>query len=302
MRPETAGERREAVLDAQATLGRHAVAARPTVPSTVIEPPARWRALDVREVWHYRELVYFLIWRDLKVRYKQTVIGGTWAVLQPFLTMVVFTIVFGRLLDVPSEGIPYPVFAYTALLPWTFFAAAVARGGNSLIQDPNLLSKVYFPRIALPLAAMSSVLVDFAVAFAILVGMMLVYGVVPGFAVLALPLFVVLAYVTTVGVGFWLSSLNVKYRDINYVIPLLVQFWLFLTPVAYPTNLVPEAWRALYSVNPMVGVVEGFRWALLGTGSLSAQAMIISVTVALALCASGLLYFRRVEHEFADVV
>jgi lipopolysaccharide transport system permease protein len=302
VRPNTARETRAAALAAHAEVAGHPVAARPAAPPTIIEPPGRWGALDVREVWRYRELLYFLVWRDLKVRYKQTVIGGAWAVLQPLLTMVVFSIVFGRLLDVPSEGTPYPVFSYTALLPWTFFAGAVARAGNSLIQDPNLLSKVYFPRIALPLAAMSSVMVDFAVAFVILVGMMLFYGVVPGVALLALPLFILLAYATTAGVALWLSSLNVKYRDINYVIPLLVQFWLFLTPVAYPASLVPEGWRAVYSLNPMVGVVEGFRWALLGTGTVNAQTMIVSATVAILLCASGLLYFRRTEHEFADVV
>jgi lipopolysaccharide transport system permease protein len=214
----------------------------------------------------------------------------------------VFTLVFSRLINVPSEGVPYPAFSYTALLPWTFFATAMARGGNSLVQDPNLLSKVYFPRVALPLAAISSILVDLAVAFAILVGMMLFYGLVPGFTLLALPLFLLLALLTTIGVGLWLSALNVKYRDINYVIPLLVQFWLFLTPVAYPSTLVPDAWRPLYSLNPMVGVVEGFRWAILGTESLSVGTAFISAAVALVLSVSGLLYFRRVEHEFADVV
>jgi lipopolysaccharide transport system permease protein len=302
MTPGAARDTRAAVLDEQAEVGPDHVTPEATAAPTFIEPPARWRALDVREVWRYRELVYFLLWRDLKVRYKQTVIGGAWAVLQPLLTMVVFSIVFGRLINVPSEGVPYPIFSYTALLPWTFFAGAVARAGNSLIQDPNLLSKVYFPRVALPLAALSSILVDLAVAFAILVGMMLFYGLVPGFTLLALPLFLLLALLTTIGVGLWLSALNVKYRDINYVIPLLVQFWLFLTPVAYPSTLVPDAWRPLYSLNPMVGVVEGFRWAILGTESLSVGTAFISAAVALVLSVSGLLYFRRVEHEFADVV
>jgi lipopolysaccharide transport system permease protein len=268
----------------------------------VIEPPSGLRLLDIRELWHFRDLLYFLVWRDLKVRYKQTVIGGGWAVLQPFATMVILSVVFGRLIKVPSDGVPYPVFSYTALLPWTFFATALARAGTSLVQDPNLISKIYFPRIAMPLAAITSMLVDFGIAFTILIGLMLYYGLVPGLALLTLPLFLLLAYLTTAGVSLWLSALNVKYRDINYVIPLMVQFWLFLTPVAYPSSLVPEAWRPLYSLNPMVGVVEGFRWALLGTGSFSVAIVAVSTAVALALCAGGLVYFRRTEHEFADVV
>jgi lipopolysaccharide transport system permease protein len=302
MRPDTSRETQAAALAARAEPAGRSVVTRPSAPRTVIEPPRRWGVLDVGELWRYRELFYFLVWRDLKVRYKQTVIGGAWAVLQPLVTMVVFSIVFARLLNVPSEGIPYPVFSYAALLPWTFFAGAVARAGNSLIADPNLLSKVYFPRISLPLAAVSSVLVDFAVAFVILLGLMAYYGIVPGVAVLALPLFVLLAFVTTAGVGLWLSSLNVKYRDINYVIPLLVQFWLFLTPVAYPTTLVPDAWRFVYSLNPMVGVVDGFRWALLNTGRVEVETMLVSAVAAIFLCAGGVLYFRRTEHEFADVV
>jgi lipopolysaccharide transport system permease protein len=271
-------------------------------PVTVIKPPGRWGALDLREVWRYRELLYFLVWRDLKVRYKQTVFGGAWAILQPLLTMVVFTIVFGRFINVPSDGVPYPVFSYTALLPWTLFAGGVARAGNSLIQDPNLLSKVYFPRLALPLAAVSSLLLDFCVAFVILLGLMFYYEIAPGPKALAVPGFLLLAYVATVGIGLWLSALNVKYRDINYVTPLLVQFWLFLTPVAYPVSLVPDEWQGVYSLNPMVGVVEGFRWALLGTSSLSVGVILTSSAAALILVVGGLLHFRRTESEFADVV
>lgn len=267
-----------------------------------IEPPVGWHAFDLREVWPYRDLLYFLIWRDLKVRYKQTTIGGIWAVLQPFMTMVVFSIVFGRLVNVPSDGVPYPIFSYTGLLPWTFFAAAVARGGNSLVQDPNLISKVYFPRLILPVAAVSSMLVDFVCAFGILIGMMLYYGIVPGLAVLTLPAFLLFAYVTAFAVSAWLSAANVKYRDITYVIPVLVQFWLFLTPVVYPSSLVPEAWRTLYSLNPMVGVVEGFRWALLGTESATGAMIFVSAAAVLALTVGGLLYFRRMERDFADVV
>jgi lipopolysaccharide transport system permease protein len=271
-------------------------------PSLTIEPPRRWQALDLGEIWRYRELVYFLTWRELRVRYRQTFFGGSWAVLQPLVTMVVFTIVFSRLIGVPSQGIPYPVFSYAALVPWTFFATAMARGGNSLVQDPNLLSKVYFPRLALPLAAVSALLVDFAVAFVILLGMMAYYGIVPGAAVLAVPLFLALAYFTALAVGVWLSAINVKYRDITYVVPLLSQFWLFLTPVAYPITLIPDEWRVVYGLNPMVGVVEGFRWALLGTESAGAGIVVVSTAVVLVLSVSGLFYFRRTEREFADVV
>jgi lipopolysaccharide transport system permease protein len=271
-------------------------------PSLTIEPPRRWQALDLGEIWRYRELVYFLTWRELRVRYRQTFFGGSWAVLQPLVTMVVFTIVFSRLIGVPSQGIPYPVFSYAALVPWTFFATAMARGGNSLVQDPNLLSKVYFPRLALPLAAVSALLVDFGVAFAILLGMMAYYGIVPGAAVLTVPLFLALAYFTALAVGVWLSAINVKYRDITYVVPLLSQFWLFLTPVAYPITLVPDEWRVVYGLNPMVGVVEGFRWALLGTESAGAATIVVSTAAVLVLSVSGLFYFRRTEREFADVV
>jgi lipopolysaccharide transport system permease protein len=246
-------------------------------------------------------LIYFLVWRDLKVRYKQTTIGAAWAVLQPFMTMVVFSVVFGSLISVPSEGVPYPVFSYTALLPWTFFATGVGRAGNSLIQDPNLISKVYFPRMVLPLAAVSAMLLDFGIAFVILVGMMLFYGLAPGLSVLTLPPLLLLAYLTTLGIGLWVSAANVKYRDINYVIPFLTQFLLFLSPVVYPTALVPAVWRPFYSLNPMVGVVEGFRWALLGT-PIDTSSILVSAITAVVLCAGGLLYFRRMEREFADVV
>jgi lipopolysaccharide transport system permease protein len=268
----------------------------------IIEPPPGWRLLDLRELWHYRDLLYFLIWRDLKVRYKQTAIGAAWAVLQPFVTVVVFSIVFDRLVNVPSEGVPYPVFSYVALLPWTFFATALARAGNSLVQDPNLISKVYFPRLALPLAGVSAMLVDFGIGFVILIGMMLYYGLVPGLALLTLPLFLLLAYLTALSISLWLSAANVKYRDIGYVIPVLVQFWLFLTPVVYPSSLIPERWRVIYGLNPMAGVVDGFRWALLGVGSGSGSIVFASTGAVLLLGVGGLLYFRRMEREFADVV
>jgi lipopolysaccharide transport system permease protein len=273
----------------------------PPTPPITIQPPRGWHLLDMGELWHYRELLYFLLWRELKVRYKQTVIGGAWAVLQPLGTMVVFSLVFDRLLQVSAGGVAYPVFSYVALLPWIFFSNAITRAANSLVQDPSLLSKVYFPRIALPLASESVMLVDFAIAFVILGGMMAFYGVVPGLAVVSLPFFLLLACLAALGVGLWLSAANVKYRDINYVTPFVVQAWLFLTPVAYSASVVPEAWRTVYGLNPMVGVVEGFRWALLGT-AIDPGAVIASTAVALVLCATGLLYFRRVEHAFADVV
>ncbi len=271
-------------------------------PVTNIRPPEGLAALDLHELWDYRELLYFLVWRDVKVRYKQTTLGVAWAVLQPFLTMVVFSIVFGRLILVPTGGIPYPVFAYIALLPWTFFAGAVSRSGNSLVYDANLISKVYFPRVIVPIAAILSNLVDFGIAFTILIGMMLILGVVPGASILTLPLFLLLALMTALGVGLWLSALNVKYRDINYVIPFLIQIWLFLTPVAYPITIISERWRLLYSLNPMVAVVEGFRWAMLGQQTLSWPLMLLSVFVTLALLVGGVFYFRRMEFEFADVV
>jgi lipopolysaccharide transport system permease protein len=271
-------------------------------PVTKIHPPRGWAALDLHEIWEYRELLYFLVWRDVKVRYKQTAIGAAWAILQPFLTMMVFSVLFGRLMNVPTGGAPYPVFAYVALLPWTFFAAAVSRSSSSLVYDANMVSKVYFPRMILPFAAVLSNLVDFGFAFLILLGMMIFYGIIPGATVFTLPIFLILALLTALAVGLWLSALNVKYRDIGYAIPFLVQFWLFLTPVAYSSAIISERWRTLYGLNPMAGVVEGFRWALLGQQNLSWELMLVSGLAILALFISGLFYFRRMEFEFADVV
>src|SRR5919108_5134629 len=266
--------------------------------AAVIGPPNGFVQLNLQDMWEYRELLYFLVWRDVKVRYKQTVIGASWAVLQPFLTMVVFSIIFGGLLRVPSEGVPYPVFSYAGLLSWNFFSAALTRSGNSLVADANLISKVYFPRLILPLSAVISLILDFAVAFVILLGMMLFYGIVPGIAVVTLPLFLSLAFMTALACGLWLSAVNIKYRDVAYVIPFLTQFWLFVTPVAYPSTIIPEAWRVFYGLNPMAGVVEGFRWALLGQPNLSLDLVVISTIVVLVLLISGLFYFRRMEHEF----
>ena len=268
----------------------------------VIEPATGWAAIDFREIWRYSELLYFLTWRDIKVRYKQTVIGAAWAILQPFLTMVVFSIIFGRLMHVSSGVVPYPVFSYTALLPWTFFSTAISRSSTSLVLSANLISRVYFPRIIVPLAAVLAALVDFAIAFVILLGMMLFYGIVPGVEFLTLPFFILLAILTAFGVGFWLSALNVKYRDVAYAIPFLTQFWLFVTPVVYSTSIVPQQWRWLYGLNPMAGVVEGFRWALLGQGQAPVQLIALSLISVIVLLSTGLVYFQRVEHEFADVV
>ncbi|WP_217644451.1 ABC transporter permease [Geodermatophilus amargosae] len=253
-------------------------------------------------MWAYRDLVYFLTWRDIKVRYKQTALGAAWAVLQPVLTMVVFSIFFGRLAGVPSEGVPYPVFAYTALVPWTFFANAVTQASNSLVAQEAMLTKVYFPRLIVPLAAVLAGLVDVSIAFVVLVGLMLAYGTVPTVAILALPLLVVFAAITALAVGLWLSALNVRYRDVRYTLPFIVQLWLFASPVAYPSSLVPEAWRPLYGVNPMVGVVDGFRWALLGGTESPGSAFLVSVAAVVALLVGGLAYFRRMERSFADAV
>lgn len=272
------------------------------VSRTVIEPPRGWQALDLRELWHYRELLYFLAWRDIKVRYKQTVIGALWVILQPILTMVIFSIIFGKLLNVPTNGQPYPVFSYVALLPWTFFSGALGRAGTSLVADANLISKVYFPRLILPFAAILSLLVDFGVSFIILLGLLILYGSIPSASILALPLLLGLSFFTALAFGLWLSALNIKYRDIMYIIPFLIQLWFFLTPVAYPSSIIPEAWRFAYSLNPMTGVVEGFRWALLGSQNAPWRSLLLSSLIVLVVLVSGLLYFRHMEYEFADVV
>ena len=272
------------------------------VPTTVIARTKGWAGLRLRELWEYRELLYFLIWRDVKVRYKQTVLGVAWAILQPFLTMVVFSVFFGRLAGVPSDGIPYPMFAYTALLPWQLFATGISQSGNSLVLSQQLITRVYFPRVLVPTAGVIGGLVDFVVAFVVLLGMMAFYGIVPTAAIWTLPLFILLAVAAAMAAGLWLSALNVKYRDVRYAIPFLTQFLLFLTPIAYASSLVPEQWRLLYGLNPMVGVVEGFRWALLGTGDAPGGLVFLSVLVVMILLASGLIFFRQTERTFADVI
>jgi lipopolysaccharide transport system permease protein len=269
---------------------------------TVIEPTTGWVSLKLQELWEYRELVYFLIWRDVKVRYKQTVLGAAWAVIQPFFTMVVFSLFFGKLGNIPSDGIPYPIFSYAALVPWQFFANGLGHSSYSLVGSANMIKKVYFPRLAIPLASVLSGTVDFTVAFIVLLGMMLFYGIVPTVNVLWLPVFLLLALVTSLGVSLWLSAMNVQFRDIRYAVPFLTQFWLFATPIAYPSSLLVNPWRTLYGINPMVGVIEGFRWALLGTDTAPGPVIVVSFLTALTLLISGAFYFRRMERTFADIV
>jgi lipopolysaccharide transport system permease protein len=271
------------------------------LPTFFIDPPSRWTSIGFRELWDYRELLYFLTLRDIKVRYKQTALGAAWAIIQPVLMMVVFSLFFGKLAGVKSDGIPYPIFTFCALLPWQLFAHALTESSNSLVANERLITKVYFPRLVVPIAAVLGGLVDFAVAFVILLFMMLYYGIVPTRAIVTLPAFILLAVLTALAVGLWLSTLNVKYRDVRYTINFLIQFWLFATPVAYPSSIVPERWRALYGLNPMAGVVEGFRWALLGTQPPGAM-LAVSIAVVIVLLIGGLYYFRRMEQEFADVV
>jgi len=271
-------------------------------PTLLIRPSRGWAALDLADLWHYRELIYFLTWRDIKVRYKQTVLGGAWAILQPFLTMVVFSVFFGRLAGIPSDGLPYPIFAYCALLPWQLFAHALTESSNSLVANERLITKVYFPRLVVPISAVLAGLLDFLVAFVVLIGMMMYYHIRPTAAVWTVPLFLLLAVGAALGVGLWLSALNVQYRDVRYTIPFLTQFWLFLTPVAYPSTLVPVSWRALYGLNPMAGVVEGFRWALLGKTEGPGALLAVSVAITIVILVGGLYYFRRMEKTFADVV
>lgn len=267
-----------------------------------IVPTQGWAALRLKELWVYRELLYFLVWRDVKVRYKQTALGAIWAILQPVFTMVVFSLFFGRLGKIPSDGLPYPLFSFAALVPWTYFSHGLSQASNSLVGSANLIKKVYFPRLSIPIASVASGLIDFALAFLVLLGMMLYYGILPGGKVIVLPLLLLLTLVTSLGVSLWLSALNVHFRDVRHVIPFLTQLWLFATPIAYPSSLLSEPWRTVYSINPMVGVVEGFRWALLGTDTAPGPMIIVSSLAAVVILVSGVFYFRRLEKTFADVV
>ncbi len=273
-----------------------------------IRPSRGWRAVDLREIWRYRELLWFLTLRDIKLRYKQTVLGVAWAVLQPLFTMVVFTIIFGKLGKLPSDGEPYAVFVLAALLPWQLFAYALTQSSNSLVAEQRLITKVYFPRLIVPIASVLSGLVDFLVTLCLMVAMMAAgpvfgwYTVKPTIAVLALPIFAGFAVLTALAVGLWLSALNVQYRDVRYTIPFLTQFWMFLTPVAYAGSLVPPEYRLLYGLNPMAGVIEGFRWALLDTAAPHWGMMTVSAGAVLVLLSGALFYFRRMEQTFADLV
>lgn len=273
-----------------------------SIPVIRIEPTKGWVALQLKELWAYRELLYFMIWRDVKVRYKQTVLGAAWAVIQPVFTMIVFSVFFGRLGKIPSDGIPYPIFAYAALVPWTFFSQGLSQASNSLVGSGSLIKKVYFPRLSVPIASVISGIIDFSIAFIVLLGMMLYYGIIPGIKVMWLPVLLLITLITSLGVSLWLSALNVHYRDVRHIIPFLTQCWLFATPIAYPSSLLSEPWRTLYGLNPMVGVVEGFRWALLGAETAPGAMMIVSSLAALALLISGTYYFRRMERTFADVI
>jgi lipopolysaccharide transport system permease protein len=272
-------------------------------PTTIyIRPSTGLTALNLRDLWVYRELVFFLIWRDIKVRYKQTLLGATWAVIQPVMTMLVFTFLFGQVAKVPSDGIPYPIFSFAGLLPWGLFTSALNQASRSLTANNNMITKVYFPRLVLPLASVLSGLVDFAVAFVILIGLMVYYRVTPTAVLWTLPLFLLLAIVTALGVALWLSAINVKYRDVNYALPFLTQFWFFITPVAYSSKVISDKWLLVYSLNPMAGVVNGFRWALLSTPTGPDLALTVSTLISLVVLVSGLFYFRNMERTFADMI
>jgi lipopolysaccharide transport system permease protein len=272
-------------------------------PAVVVLHPTKGRvALNLRDLWYYRELIYFLTWRDIKVRYKQTILGAGWAILQPLINMIVLSIIFGNLANLSTEGFPRPIFTFSALLPWGLFAKALSDTGRSMLANRNMITKIYFPRLIIPLSSVLGGLIDFAIALLVLLGMMVYYGIMPTTAIWALPLFLLLAVATALGVGLWLSALNVKYRDVGYILPFLTQFWLLVTPVAYSSSEIPEKFQFLYALNPMAGVVEGFRWALLGSATAPGELMGVSILVALILLVSGLYYFRYMETTFADTI
>jgi lipopolysaccharide transport system permease protein len=273
-------------------------------PTTIyIKPSKGLAALNLRDLWIYRELIFFMMWRDVKVKYKQTLLGMAWAVIQPVMTMLVFTFLFDRVAKLPTDGIPYPVFSFTALLPWGLFVVALNQGSRSLVAHNNMVTKIYFPRLILPMSSVFAGLVDFAIAFVILIGLMIYYHVTPAYHLLwTLPLFLLLAFITALGVALWLSAFNVKYRDVNHALPFLTQFWLFLTPVAYSSSVISEKWQILYSLNPMAGVVNGFRWALLGSGNGPDIALWVSASISILILISGLFYFRSMEKTFADTI
>ena len=269
---------------------------------TVFEPSKGWLSLNLREVWRYRELLQLLVWRDVGVRYRQSMLGISWAVLQPLMTMVVFTIIFGYFAKIPSEGFPYPLFSFCALIPWTYFARSLSASSDSLVGSTNLISKVYFPRLILPMSGVLVGLVDFAVSFILLIAMMFWYGCYPNWGMVLLPVFLFLSMLTALGTGLWLTSLNVKFRDVKFVVPFLTQVWMYASPIIYPSSLIPERWRTIYALNPMVGIIEGFRWALLGQAAPNWTMMAVSCLVTLSLLFSGLVYFRNMERTFADMI
>lgn len=275
-----------------------------SVPSQIIEvrPNRRLFNLELGAVWRYRELLYFLIWRDFKVRYKQAAIGVAWAIVQPVFMVIIFTVVFGNFAKIPSDGIPYPLFAFTALLPWTYFSEAVRRGSMGLVEDSELIRKIYFPRLIIPLAMVVGPMVDFLVSFLVLAALLVWYGVMPTWGVVFLPLFVFIALILALAVALWLGPVNVRFRDIKHTLPLLLQTWMYASPIVYPLSIVPEQWKLLYSLNPMVGVIEGFRWALLGTGNPDFVAMSLSAVLVLLVLLGGIVYFKRMERFFADVI
>jgi lipopolysaccharide transport system permease protein len=272
------------------------------IPTLLIKPSTGWVSLKLHELWEYRELLYFLTWRDIKVRYKQTALGAAWAIIQPLFTMLVFSLFFGRLAKIPSDGIPYPIFSYAALVPWTFFANGLNQSSNSLVGSSNLITKVYFPRLVIPISTVISGVIDFILAFIVLLILMFYYGIAPTLNIIWLPGFLLLAFITALGVGLWLSALNVEYRDVRYIVPFLTQFWMFATPIAYPSTLLNDPWRTIYGLNPMVGVIEGFRWALLGTNTKPGPIIAASAIAALVILIGGTFYFKRMERNFADVI
>lgn len=271
------------------------------MPVTIIKPSKGWMPINLRELWEFKDLLYFFTWRDIKLRYKQTVLGFAWAIIQPFMAMVIFTLIFGNLAKLPSDGVPYPIFAYAALLPWTLFSESITRSTNTIVMNSNIIKKVYFPRMALPISSVLSPIVDFVIAFVILILMMFYFGMAPTFNVIWLPIFILLALTTSLGVGLWTSALNARYRDIQYVVPFMIQIWMYASPVVYASSMIPAKYQFLYWLNPMAGVIEGFRWTLLGTNA-PGMVIIASVIVSLALLVSGAFYFRRMEKTFADEV
>jgi lipopolysaccharide transport system permease protein len=285
------------------TIQHQSVLKDPTeIPLVVFEPSKGWTCLKLKELWNYRELLYFLTWRDVKVRYKQATLGVAWTVIQPLMTMVIFSLIFGQLAKLPSDGIPYPIFSYAALLPWQLFSVTLTRASTSLVSNANLLTKVYFPRLIIPLSAITAGLVDFAISFLVLLGLMLYYGIFPNWVVLLLPFLVLFAVLTALGVGLWLSALNVQYRDVQHMVPFVVQVWMFASPVAYSAGLIPKGlWRIVYGLNPMAGVIQGFRWVLLN-GKPPDELMIVAVIMVMMLLGSGLIYFKHMEKTFADIV